>query len=54
MGDNKGGFYETFDSGAGPVIPEGCAKDFDHNDSASALSDSDDHGSVPEVPQGKK
>jgi hypothetical protein len=49
-----GKFYETFDSGAGPVIPETAKGDFDHNDSDESLTDSDQHGKVPETPSQAK
>jgi hypothetical protein len=55
-------FYQTFDSGNGPVVPKGMESDFAHQDSDDGLNnyclnqpDIDGlHGAVPEVPLRKK
>lgn len=52
------GGYETFDSGAGVLIPSQFKGDFDHNDSDGKLGDSPSgeivHGAVPEMPSVKR
>lgn len=53
----KDSFYETFDSGSGPVIPEKSSGDFAHQDSKTGLNDytknsvDNEQGAVPEVPK---
>lgn len=50
--EKDGGMYETFDSGAGPVVPEKCKGDFDNSDSKEGLKDQGvEHGAIPTVPQ---
>lgn len=47
------GSYDTFDSGAGPVIPD--KGNYDNRDSKGGLhtdnAADDSHGSVPEMPK---
>ena len=54
------GVYETFDSGDGPLVPDGMEGDFAHYDSESGLASytmneaDDTQGAVPEVPKQKR
>lgn len=60
MKGESGGFYQTFDSGDGPVVPSSAKGDFAHQDSGEGLSNytsnkaDDEQGSVPEVPKTKR
>lgn len=44
--------YETFDSGEGPVVPDGMEGDFAHND-ANPSDQGVESLAVPELPQKK-
>lgn len=50
----KDNFFETFDSGSGPVIPAGDKDKYAHEDSGKGgytkNNSDDEHGNVPEVP----
>ena len=59
-GKGRSGFYETFDSGDGPTVPEGMQGDFAHHDSDGGLESYTSNPvsgldtEVPEVPAKKR
>lgn len=58
MGKAGKDFYETFDSGDGPTVPDGCEDDFANRDSAGGLKTDnaidDMPQSNPEMPSKKR